>query len=189
MKYGYARVSTKDQNPEFQITQLMQAGATKIFSENASSRSWKRSEWQRCLEELKGGDTLMVWRLDRAVASLEQLDQLMRLTEERKVSLVSLTEQLDTSSAMGRAMVQMIGIINQLRLDVMRENTVNGLEGARAKGVILGRRPILKPDIEEKVIEMVNTGSSQADVARLMRVSPNTISRVMAREKKRRLGI
>ncbi|GIW32597.1 MAG: DNA-invertase [Meiothermus sp.] len=183
MKYGYARVSTPDQNLESQIHQLRRAGAQQIFSESLSSRRWDRPQWLSLLAALKPGDSLIVWRLDRAVASVEQLERLVRLLEERKVTLHSLTEKLDTSTAMGRAMVQMIGVLNQLRLDVMRENTQNGLEGARARGVILGRRPILTPDLQAEALELIGQGRSQTDVARIMRVSKSTISRIVRRAK------
>jgi len=175
MKYGYARVSTPDQNLDSQIIQLRRAGAQQVFSESVSSRRWDRPQWLAVLETLKQGDTLIVWRLDRAVASL------VKHLEERGALLHSLTEQLDTSTAMGRAMVQMIGVLNQLRLDVMRENTQNGLESARARGVILGRRPILTPALEAEALELIAQGRSQTDVARIMRVSKSTISRIVAR--------
>lgn len=189
MKYGYARVSTTDQNLESQIIKLEKAGAKDIFSESVSSRRWERPQWLAVLEKLEKGDTLIVWRLDRAVASVEQLERLVKHLEERGALLHSLTENLDTSTAMGRAMVQMIGVINQLRLDVMRENTQAGLAGARARGVILGRRPILTPALETEALEMINVyGRSQTHVARIMRVSKSTISRIVARDRLARLG-
>lgn len=189
MKYGYARVSTTDQNLEAQVIALRKAGAQQIFSESVSSRLWHRPQWMCVLEGLQKDDTLIVWRLDRAVASVEQLERLIKHLEERGALLHSLTENLDTSTAMGRAMVQMIGVINQLRLDVMRENTQAGLAGARARGIILGRRPILTPALEAEALEMINSGRSQTDVARIMRVSKSTISRLVARDRQVRLGL
>lgn len=183
MKYGYARTSKRDQNLESQVATLKRAGCKRIFAEQISSRKWERPEFMKVLEALEPGDSLTVWRLDRAVSSVEQLEKLLSFLETRQVSFISLTEHLDTTTAMGRAMVQMIGVLNQLRLDVIRENTLEGLESARARGVKLGRPYLLSPYQEREVVRLVDEGKAKSDVARLFGVGPSVITRVLQRHR------
>ncbi|MGX1195716.1 recombinase family protein [Metabacillus sp. SLBN-84] len=139
MKIGYARVSTKDQSLDLQIDALEKAGAERIYSEKESGGKWDRAELARCLEHLRPGDTLVVYKLDRLARSLKQLIEIADRLQEEDVELFSISEQLDTKTAMGRAMFGMIGVMAELERNMILERTAAGLAAARARGRRGGR--------------------------------------------------
>ncbi len=187
MKYGYARVSRADQDEASQVKRLEQAGCEAVLAERASSRKWERPEFQKLLERLEAGDTLVVWRLDRLVGPVDHLERVVKLLEERKVVLVSLNEHIDTSNAVGRMFLQFMGVLNEFRLNYIQEQTLEGLEKARSEGRIGGRRNVLNENLQKQAVKLIEAGDySQSDVARLMRVSESTISRLWARHQKSR---
>lgn len=139
MIIGYARVSTEDQSLSLQVDKLNEQGADRIYKEKDSGGNWDRVELQRMLDTLRKGDTLIVYKLDRLARSQKQLQDIAHLLKERDVHLVSISEQLDTSTAMGKAMFGMIGVMAELERDMIRERTQAGLEAARARGRKGGR--------------------------------------------------
>jgi DNA invertase Pin-like site-specific DNA recombinase len=105
MKYGYARVSTEDQNPDMQLNALKRAGCKTIFKDQLSGATGvKRPALLRCLKKLEHGDTLMVWKLDRLGRSLRDLITMLDDLKKRGVKFRSLTEAIDTETPTGRAM-------------------------------------------------------------------------------------
>ena len=148
MKIGYARVSTRDQSLELQIDALEKAGAERIYSEKESGGKWDRVELTKCLEHLRAGDTLIVYKLDRLARSQKQLIDIADHLREENVELLSISEQLDTNTAMGRAMFGMISVMAELERNMIRERTTAGLEAARARGR-RGGRP--KADQEKEI--------------------------------------
>ncbi|WLR44375.1 recombinase family protein [Bacillus carboniphilus] len=121
---------------------LEKAGAERIFSDQDSGGKWDREQLHRCLDILRDGDTLIVYKLDRLARNAKQLYEIADLLTKRKVALVSLNESIDTSTAMGRAMFGMISIMAELERDMIRERTHAGLEVARARGRQCGRNVI-----------------------------------------------
>ena len=112
MKYGYARVSTDDQNPALQLEALRKAGCKTIFKdEGLSGATVKRLALLRCLKALQSGDTLTVWKLDRLGRSLRDLITMLDDLRTRGVKFHSLTEAIETTTPTGRAMWQMIGVL------------------------------------------------------------------------------
>jgi len=103
MKYGYARVSTDDQKTDLQIAALKKAGCRHIFTDTASGAATKRPELTRCLDSLRAGDTLIVWKLDRLGRSPSHLVAVLSELQEKGVAFLSLTEAIDTASASGAA--------------------------------------------------------------------------------------
>ena len=101
MLVGYARVSTKEQNYEMQIQALRNAGCEKIFSEKESGNSDDRREFKKALTFLREGDTLIVWKLDRLGRSISQSSRVLETLKEKKVSVVSLIENIDTRTIFG----------------------------------------------------------------------------------------
>lgn len=140
-KIGYARVSTADQSLQLQIDALKKEGVTDSFmyTEKESGGKWDRKELHRMLDSLRKGDTLVVYKLDRLARSQKQLQDIAHLLKDKGVHLVSISEQLDTSTAMGKAMFGMIGVMAELERDMIRERTQAGLEAARARGRKGGR--------------------------------------------------
>ncbi len=142
MNFGYARVSTKDQKLDLQIDALMNAGCEKVFSEKISGKKISRPEFDSLIKELRSGDTLMVYSLDRLGRTSKQLINLLSDFKEKGIQFKSLQEGMfDTSSAMGEAIFQIIAILKAMEVQVLSERTKAGLDAARARGR-KGGRPV-----------------------------------------------
>jgi DNA invertase Pin-like site-specific DNA recombinase len=140
MLIGYARVSTKEQNLDLQIDTLNKAGCNKIFQEKASGRKIDRPELQKCLDQLREGDILVVYSIDRLGRTVKQLIELLNDFKSKGVNLKSLSEGIfDTTSPMGEAVFQIMAILKNLEVNILRERTIKGLESARARGKQGGR--------------------------------------------------
>ncbi len=182
MLIGYARVSTNEQDSAAQVAALKTAGSERIYRENASGGRWDRPELHRLLDQLRKGDVLVVWKLDRLSRSLRDVLTIMERLSEAKAGFRSLTEAIDTTSPAGRMMMQMVGAFAEFERAMLRERTKAGLEAARRDGRIGGRRPKLTSQQQAEIIRMVSRGSkTAADAARLFSVHPATISRLLAR--------
>lgn len=137
MLIGYARVSReKDQDTALQLRTLQEAGAERVFTEHASGGRWDRPELHRMLDQLRPGDVLVVWKLDRLSRSLKDLLHLMELVEGKGAGFRSLTEAIDTTTAAGRMMMQMVGAFAEFERAMIRERTKAGLDQARQEGRI-----------------------------------------------------
>jgi DNA invertase Pin-like site-specific DNA recombinase len=181
MKIGYARVSTKDQDTAAQEEALKAAGCSKVFKETASGGKWERAELHRMIDQLRAGDTVVVWKLDRFSRSLRDLLQLLAQLEGLGVGFQSLTESIDTTSAGGRMMMQIVGAFAEFERNLIRERTSAGIARAKAAGKHLGRPSKLSPEQQAEIIRSLKAGEkSQAELARLFRVSPSAISRLVA---------
>jgi DNA invertase Pin-like site-specific DNA recombinase len=182
MHIGYARVSTRDQDTEAQIAALNAAGCELIFREKASGGRWDRPELHRLLGQLRKGDVVVVWKLDRLSRSLKDVLTLMEKIHHAGADFHSLTEVIDTSSAGGRMMMQIVGTFAEFERAMLRERTRNGLDVARKQGRVGGRRPKLKTQQQEEIVQMVKSGQkSAADAARLFNIHPSTVSRLLQR--------
>ena len=166
-QYGYARVSTAEQNEAMQITALEKSGCTKIFCDiGVSGVQESRTEFNKLLEILKSGDTVRVWRLDRISRSLKHLISLNDGFAERGVYFESLTEKIDTSAAIGEFVFHILGAVAQLERQMIRERTLAGMAEAAAKGNMPGRPRKLSPEqISWAVDAIVFGGSSYAEIA------------------------
>lgn len=153
-----------------------------MFKEQASGGRWDRPELHKALEQLREGDVLMVWKLDRLSRSLKDLLTSLKQIEGRGAGFRSLTKNIDTTTPAGRMMMQMVGSFAEFERAMIRERTKAGLEQARAAGRIGGRRPKLTPAQQEEIQEAVQSGRrSAADCARLFGVSQATVSRILSR--------
>jgi DNA invertase Pin-like site-specific DNA recombinase len=182
MLIGYARVSTDDQDTAAQVAALKAAGCERIFREKASGGRWDRPELHRLLDQLRKGDVLVIWKLDRLSRSLRDVLIIMERLAEAKAGFRSLTESIDTTTPAGRMMMQMVGSFAEFERAMLRERTKIGLEAARREGRIGGRRPKLTPHQQDEIVRMVARGrKTAADAARLFGVHPATISRLLTR--------
>ena len=143
---GYCRVSTSDQDPALQRDALEAAGCIKIFTDTASGSLDQRPELDRMLDQLRPGDTVVVWRLDRLGRSLRHLISLIEDFEERGVGFRSLTEAMDTTTPGGRLIFQIFGAMSEFERSIIRERTKAGLEAARARGRKGGRPTVMTPE-------------------------------------------
>lgn len=182
MLIGYARISKgEEQNNALQIQALKQAGVERIFEESASGGRWDRPILHQMLDQLRKGDTVVVWKLDRLSRSLKDLLLLMEKIDKVGAGFRSLTEEIDTTTPAGRMMMNMVGTFAEFERAIIRERTNAGLAAARAEGRIGGRRKKLsaaqRSDIADNVISGRKTG---AEMGRLYNVSPPTISRIVS---------
>ena len=182
MRIGYARVSTNDQETATQVAALKAARCERIYREKAPGGRWERPELHRLLDQLRKGDVLVVWKLDRLSRSLRDVLIIMERLGEAGVGFRSLTEAIDTTTPAGRMMMQMVGAFAEFERAMLRERTRAGLDAARQHGRIGGRRPKLSPQQQAEIRKMVSRGDkTAADAARLFKVHPATVCRLLAR--------
>lgn len=164
-----------------QTRAFKQAHVSKIFEEKASGGRSDRPELHRMLEQLRKGDVVVVWKLDRLSRSLRDLILIMDKNAAKGAGFRSLTESVDTTSPAGRMVMQILGCFAEFERSMIRERTRAGVDAARSQGRLGGRRPKLKPDQADEVRKMVLSGrKGAASAARLFGVHPSTISRLLA---------
>ena len=178
MLYGYARVSTKDQETTLQLDALSNAGVLEVRQEKGSSVG-PRPELQRLLAQLQPGDTLVVYKMDRIARSLKDLLSILDRIKASGAAIRSLTEPLDTSSPLGIFMIQILGAVGQLERSITRERTVAGQVAAIKRGVVFGRPKLLTLEQESEVLAMVDSGVSQSATARHFGVTLIVVRRVL----------
>lgn len=140
MVIGYARVSTSDQNPRMQTDALKKAGCKRIYEEQLSGRNIERPVLQRCLESLREGDTLIVWRLDRLGRSLRDLLEIIQRLDTDGIQFASLTEEINTRTATGKLTFHIFAVLAEFERNLIRERTNAGIASARARGRIGGAK-------------------------------------------------
>src|SRR6516164_7262303 len=176
---GYARVSTEEQNGDGQVTELKKV-CDKVELEYASGGRWDRPCLQNILRGIKGGDVLVVWKLDRLTRSLSDLLSILKTLQERGAGFRSLTEAIDTTTPVGRMLAGVLGSFAQFEREMIRERTRLGLVRARLEGRIGGRRAKLSPKQAAHALELIDAGKSQTEVAEVFGVSPATICRLVS---------
>jgi DNA invertase Pin-like site-specific DNA recombinase len=180
MLIGYARVSTQEQDASTQLAALTNSGCELTFQEKASGGRWDRPELHRLLGQLRKGDVLVVWKLDRLSRSLKDVLTLMEKIVQAGAGFRSLTEAIDTTSPGGRMMMQIVGSFAEFERAMLRERTRSGLEAARNQGRVGGRRHKLKTHQQQEIVSLVSSGQkTAADAARLFNVHPSTVSRLL----------
>jgi len=140
---GYARVSTTDQHPQLQVDALKAAGCYRVLTETASGARPDRPVLKRVLDQLRPGDTLVVWKLDRLGRSLRHLVDTVTGLAERGIGLRSRQEAVDTTTPGGKLVFHVFAALAEFERDLIRERTVAGLAVARARGRHGGRPPVL----------------------------------------------
>jgi len=178
MLIGYARVSTVDQNLALQRDALTEAGCAKIFTEHMSGAVTNRPALHDALEFARGGDTLIVWKLDRLARSMKQLIETIETLRFRGIGFRSLTEALDTTTAQGRLVFHMFGALAEFERSLIRERTQAGLAAARRAGRTGGRPPKLtEEDLEAARALLANPDIGVTQIAHRLGVSPATLYR------------
>lgn len=132
MQVGYARVSTRDQNPQAQIDALNAAGCERVFTEQASGAQRDRPELRAALDYVRAGDSLVVWKLDRLARSVRQLVETAEDLAKREIGLKVLTQQIDTTTPGGRLVFHVFAAVAEFERELMLERTHAGLATARA---------------------------------------------------------
>jgi DNA invertase Pin-like site-specific DNA recombinase len=180
---GYARVSkADDQDNAAQVKALRLAGCKRVFEEKASGGRWDRPQLHNALEQLREGDVLVVWKLDRLSRSLKDLLQIMEKVSDAGAGFRSITEAVDTTTSAGRMLMQMLGSFAEFERSMVRERTRAGLAAARDRGARLGRPAKLSAHQQQEVIKAVRDGSkTAADAARLFGLHRSNITRLLER--------
>ena len=174
---GYARVSTVDQNPELQ-TDALEAACYRTFTDHASGALDARPALTAVLDQLRPGDTLVVWRLDRLGRSLRHLIDVADELGRREIGFRSLTEAIDTTTPAGRLFFHILGALAEFERELIRERTLAGLAAARARGRKGGRPPAMTPAKLKVAREMYESQEHTVDeIARTVGVGRSTVYR------------
>jgi DNA invertase Pin-like site-specific DNA recombinase len=181
---GYARVSTIDQHPELQQDALDRAGCYRVWTDHGfSGKLASRPALDQVLDQLRPGDTLVVWRLDRLGRSLKHLIDTVNDLKERGIGFRSITEGIDTTTPAGRLVFHIFGALAEFERDLLRERTQAGLAAARARGRKGGRPRVMSADQVAVAQQMVaTTGFSLEVIAKTVGVSRRTLSRYVSEE-------
>lgn len=175
---GYARVSTVDQDPQLQLDALQAAGAMRVFTDHGVSGSTTvRPQLEACIDHLRAGDTLTVWKLDRLGRDTRHvLDVIADLTR-REITFRSLTEGLHTDGPMGQAMLTIMAAFAQLERDTMLERTRAGLAAAAKNGRHGGRPAKVGGPEVARARDLIGKGLTAVEVAKMLGVSRATVYR------------
>jgi len=174
-KIGYARVSTADQDPLLQLDALAAEGCLKVYTDTATGTTADRPEWARCLDDLRPGDTLIIWKIDRLGRNLRDLIEIVTTLEARGVAVRSLTNGIvDTATAHGKLIFGMFALLAEYEAALIKERTMAGLAAARARG----RKPKMTPGQASQAQRMYDAKTfTMAEIAASFDVTPMTIYR------------
>jgi DNA invertase Pin-like site-specific DNA recombinase len=174
-KIGYARVSTADQDPQLQLDALAAEGCLKIYKDVATGTKADRPQWQACLDDLRPGDTLIIWKIDRLGRNLRDLVDIVAVLEDRGVGVKSLTNGIvDTTTAHGKLVFGMFALMAEYEAALIKERTLAGLTAARARG----RKPKMTPALINKAQRMYDSKQfTMAEIAASCAVTPMTVYR------------
>jgi DNA invertase Pin-like site-specific DNA recombinase len=174
--FGYARVSTDDQDLAGQKTRLESAGAFRVFADVISGKTFDRPGLTDLLDHIRPGDTIAVVRLDRLGRSLRELLEVVETLKKRGIALLSLEEKIDTSSAAGELVFHVFGAIAQFERRLIAERTRDGMNAARAKGRKPGR-PALDQEKLDAAMLLMKGGMSPTQAARQTGLGRSTVYR------------
>lgn len=176
MKIGYARVSTLEQNLDLQIDALEKAGCKKIITDEISGSVAERPGLTRLKEDLREGDTVVVWRLDRLGRSLKHLIALVNEFELLKVGFESLQESINTTTSTGQLIFHMFGALAEFERNLIRERTKAGLESARSRGRLGGRPKQLDSNKRQLVFKLYKDRAHTVyEICQMMGISKPTL--------------
>lgn len=181
MYIGYARVSTNDQNLDIQIDALTQAGCEKIFREKLSGANRRRPELEKMLEQLRQGDAVVIWKLDRLARSTRDLLELADTISKTGAGLKSLSEPwADTTSPATRMVLTVFAGIAEFERELIKERTGTGRIAALKRGVRFGRPARLSQEQTALAKRLLDEGQSAKEVAKTFGVNRSTIYRATA---------
>jgi len=140
MMIGYARVSTQDQNLDLQLDALKKAGCEKIYQEQLSASIEERPKLSEMVSNLRKGDTVVVWKLDRLARSLKHLLTLVSDFKIAGIGFLSLQDQINTTTAQGRLIFNMFASLSEFEREIIKERTLAGLAAARNRGRVGGSK-------------------------------------------------
>jgi DNA invertase Pin-like site-specific DNA recombinase len=177
MNYGYARVSSTDQDLDIQEAALRAAGCTVIRAEKVSGTSLNgRSELETLMEFLRKGDTLVVTRIDRLARSLRDLQNLVHELQAKGVHLKATEQPIDTSTAAGKAFLGMLGVFAEFETNLRRERQLEGIQAAKERGVYKGRKQEID---KEEVLALKQSGLGATEIAKKLGIGRASVYRLL----------
>jgi DNA invertase Pin-like site-specific DNA recombinase len=176
MIVGYVRVSTHKQNFATQEQSLKDYGVEKFYYEEASGRKVDRSVLLEVLDFLRPGDTLVIYDLSRLGRTFYQVMKLIDEFSQNDIGLVAIKENLDITTALGRAMVRILASFNQMQVELQNEKIKEGIENAKAKGVVMGRKPIT-PEKIRMIKALCKQGYTNQEVADQLNISRRSVNK------------
>src|SRR5664279_6186944 len=178
-KIGYARISTADQDPQLQLAALEAEGCLKLYKDTATGTKADRPQWNLCLADLRPGDTLVIWKIDRLGRNLRDLIDIVTTLDARGVGVLSLTDGIvDTTTSHGKLVFGMFALMAEYEAALIKERTQAGLIAARARGRTGGRKPKMTPALIGKAQRMYDARQfTMAEIATSCGVTAMTIYR------------
>ncbi len=178
MKYGYARVSTVDQDLTIQLEALTNAGCETIRQEKVSGTSVQgREELNTLLEFLREGDELVVTRVDRLARSIRDLQNIVYDLDKKGVALSATEQPIDTKTSAGKCFLDMLGVFSEFETNLRKERQMEGIEKAKKRGVYKGRKPSID---KTKVKKLRETGMGASEIAKELGIGRASVYRALA---------
>lgn len=183
MKFGYARVSTEEQNLNLQIDALKSVGCEKIFTDKESGVKFNRVGLEELMKALRAGDTLVIWQLDRLGRSIVDLIRIVNEFKNIGVNFICIKDNIDTTTVLGEFTFHLFAALAELERGRIRERTKAGLESARARGRLGGRPKGLSIEAKNKAIaaaSLYNEGKlTVVQIAKQLNISVQTLYRYL----------
>ena len=177
---GYARVSSTGQDLAVQLEKLEGAGCDKLFKEKRSGVDAGRPELKRCLQYLREGDTLLVTKIDRLARSTSDLYRIVSQLADKGVSFKVVDDpSIDTSSRTGKHIMGILALIAEFENDIRRERQMDGIKKARERGTRFGRKPLLVPEMIQKVRRLRKAGKTVPEIMRKTSLSKASVYRAL----------
>jgi DNA invertase Pin-like site-specific DNA recombinase len=176
-RIGYARVSTIDQDTAVQVAALSAAGCGIVRQEKATGSTTNgRTELATVLAFIQKGDTLVVTRVDRLARSIGDLQTIVRTLKEKGAALECTEQPIDTSTAAGKAFLDMLGVFAEFETNIRKERQLEGIAAAKKAGVYTGRKPVLDP---AQVRQMAAEGMGKTEIAKQLNISRQSVYRLL----------
>jgi DNA invertase Pin-like site-specific DNA recombinase len=176
-KIGYARVSSFGQSLDVQLSKL--EDCDRVFQEKKSARTDQREQLSLCLDYVRDGDTLVITKLDRLARSTRDLLNIVKRLEDKKVELNVLDQQIDTSTASGKLLLNMLAVIAEFENDLRKDRQMQGINLAKSKGIKFGRKKALNAEQIQSIKARRNQGVTISDLMLKFDISKATAYRYL----------
>lgn len=177
MLIGYARVSSDDQNPQYQLDALTAAGCVQVFQDRATGATFTRAGLDQAMAALAPGSTLVVWKLDRFGRTMREAVNLILDLDAKGIGFRSLTETLDTKTPLGRGVLALLASVAEDELHRLKARTRAGMAMVKRRGKHVGRPFTLTPEKLDLAHKLLADGKGRAATARAIDVHPSTLRR------------
>lgn len=179
MNIGYIRVSTIEQNLARQEEGLEKYNIEKMYSEKVSAKNTNRPKLKEMLDFARSGDTIYIWDFSRLARSTKDLLELVELMNKKGIKLVSIKENLDTSTANGKLMLTMLGAINEFERTNMLERQREGIAIAKREGKYKGRKEVSIVDFKSHYERYMNRAVSKSELSKELNISRPTLDKLI----------